>query len=59
MKLFVCFFRLLIGAPRDRALGRQISNITGGLYKCEISLSTDCERIEFDNEGERYICVYE
>ncbi|KAK2839791.1 hypothetical protein Q5P01_013531 [Channa striata] len=41
---------LLIGAPRARALGKQTSNITGGLYKCEISLSTECERIEFDNE---------
>uniref|UniRef100_A0A7N6BMV8 Integrin alpha-2 domain-containing protein n=1 Tax=Anabas testudineus TaxID=64144 RepID=A0A7N6BMV8_ANATE len=41
---------LLIGAPRARALGKQTANITGGLYKCEMSLSTDCERIEFDNE---------
>ncbi|XP_071330763.1 integrin alpha-6 isoform X2 [Trachinotus anak] len=41
---------LLIGAPRARALGKQKSNITGGLYKCEISQASDCERIEFDNE---------
>uniref|UniRef100_A0A3B4VE67 Integrin subunit alpha 6 n=1 Tax=Seriola dumerili TaxID=41447 RepID=A0A3B4VE67_SERDU len=41
---------LLIGAPRARALGKQKANITGGLYKCEISQSSDCERIEFDNE---------
>uniref|UniRef100_A0A8D3CGM7 Integrin subunit alpha 6 n=1 Tax=Scophthalmus maximus TaxID=52904 RepID=A0A8D3CGM7_SCOMX len=41
---------LLIGAPRARALGKQTANITGGLYKCEISQSNDCERIEFDNE---------
>nr|XP_046259385.1 integrin alpha-6 isoform X2 [Scatophagus argus] len=41
---------LLIGAPRARALGKQASNITGGLYKCEITQSTNCERIEFDNE---------
>ncbi|XP_035030924.1 integrin alpha-6 isoform X1 [Hippoglossus stenolepis] len=41
---------LLIGAPRARALGKQRANITGGLYKCEISLSNDCERIEFDIE---------
>uniref|UniRef100_A0A665WQE7 Uncharacterized protein n=1 Tax=Echeneis naucrates TaxID=173247 RepID=A0A665WQE7_ECHNA len=41
---------LLIGAPRARALGKQTANITGGLYKCEISQSNDCERVEFDNE---------
>ncbi|CAK6954171.1 integrin alpha-6 [Scomber scombrus] len=41
---------LLIGAPRARALGNQAANITGGLYKCEITKSKDCERIEFDIE---------
>ncbi|KAM9347351.1 integrin alpha-6 [Symphorus nematophorus] len=41
---------LLSGAPRARALGRQTAKITGGLYKCEITQSNDCERIEFDNE---------
>ncbi|XP_071774022.1 integrin alpha-6 isoform X2 [Centroberyx gerrardi] len=41
---------LLIGAPRARALANQRANITGGLYKCEITQSNDCERIEFDNE---------
>ncbi|XP_036964800.1 integrin alpha-6 isoform X2 [Acanthopagrus latus] len=41
---------LLIGAPRARALGKQKANITGGLYKCEITQSNDCERVEFDNE---------
>ncbi|KAG7227580.1 hypothetical protein INR49_005395 [Caranx melampygus] len=41
---------LLIGAPRARALGNQKANITGGLYKCEISQSSGCERIEFDND---------
>uniref|UniRef100_UPI0037E92270 integrin alpha-6 isoform X1 n=1 Tax=Semicossyphus pulcher TaxID=241346 RepID=UPI0037E92270 len=41
---------LLIGAPRARALGKQTANITGGLYKCEITQTTDCERIVFDNE---------
>ncbi|XP_029314787.1 LOW QUALITY PROTEIN: integrin alpha-6 [Cottoperca gobio] len=41
---------LLIGAPRARALGKQTANITGGLYKCEITQSNDCERIEFDSE---------
>ncbi|XP_056290120.1 integrin alpha-6 isoform X1 [Pseudoliparis swirei] len=41
---------LLIGAPRARALGKQTANITGGLYKCEITHSNECERIEFDSE---------
>ncbi|XP_057708221.1 integrin alpha-6 isoform X3 [Corythoichthys intestinalis] len=41
---------LLIGAPRAKALGKQNANITGGLYKCDISYSPDCERILFDNE---------
>ncbi|KAI3356234.1 hypothetical protein L3Q82_017481, partial [Scortum barcoo] len=41
---------LLIGAPRARALGKQTANITGGLYKCEIIQSNNCERVEFDHE---------
>ncbi|XP_056436164.1 integrin alpha-6 isoform X1 [Gadus chalcogrammus] len=42
---------LLIGAPRARALGNQRANITGGLYKCELTLALqDCERIQFDDE---------
>ncbi|XP_059198646.1 integrin alpha-6 [Centropristis striata] len=41
---------LLIGAPRARALGTQTANITGGLYKCELTQSNDCDRIVFDNE---------
>uniref|UniRef100_A0AAQ4PJK0 Integrin subunit alpha 6 n=1 Tax=Gasterosteus aculeatus aculeatus TaxID=481459 RepID=A0AAQ4PJK0_GASAC len=41
---------LLIGAPRARALGKQTANITGGLYKCEMTQSPHCERIEFDSE---------
>ncbi|XP_076026019.1 integrin alpha-6 isoform X2 [Genypterus blacodes] len=41
---------LLIGAPRARALGNQRANITGGLYKCEITEATGCDRIQFDNE---------
>ncbi|XP_054643768.1 integrin alpha-6 isoform X1 [Dunckerocampus dactyliophorus] len=41
---------LLIGAPRARALGKQTANITGGLYKCDISHSPDCQRILFDSE---------
>ncbi|KAM3608148.1 uncharacterized protein V6R79_020089 [Siganus canaliculatus] len=39
---------LLIGAPKARALGKQTANITGGLYKCEITESNQCERVEFD-----------
>uniref|UniRef100_A0A3P9MP91 Integrin, alpha 6a n=1 Tax=Oryzias latipes TaxID=8090 RepID=A0A3P9MP91_ORYLA len=41
---------LLIGAPKAKALGSQKSKVTGGLYKCEISMSNTCERVEFDNE---------
>ncbi|XP_061925881.1 integrin alpha-6 isoform X1 [Entelurus aequoreus] len=41
---------LLIGAPRARSLGKQTANITGGLYKCDLSHSTDCERVLFDSE---------
>lgn len=50
--------RLLVGAPRAKALNRQTSNITGGLYKCEITQSTGCERVEFDNDGEEPTCMY-
>lgn len=52
---FLFFFRLLIGAPRARAWEKQTANITGGLYKCEVTQSTGCDRIEFDNEGDRSI----
>lgn len=52
-KLFVLLvLRLLVGAPRAKALNRQTSIITGGLYKCDITQSTGCERVQFDNEGE-------
>ncbi|XP_034041834.1 integrin alpha-6 isoform X2 [Thalassophryne amazonica] len=46
---------LLIGAPRARALGNQRANITGGLFKCEITPSTQCERIEFDHEEDKSV----
>lgn len=46
---------LLIGAPRAKALDKQISKVTGGLFKCEISGSDKCERIEFDNNEDRNI----
>ncbi|CAG09957.1 unnamed protein product, partial [Tetraodon nigroviridis] len=36
--------------PRARALERQTSSFTGGLYKCGISPFTECERVDFDNE---------
>ncbi|XP_038157150.1 integrin alpha-6 isoform X1 [Cyprinodon tularosa] len=41
---------LLIGSPRARALKNQKSNITGGLFKCDVSKSKNCERVEFDND---------
>ncbi|KAM4731739.1 integrin alpha-6 isoform 2-T2 [Anableps anableps] len=41
---------LLIGAPRAGALKNQKSRVTGGLFKCEISESGNCERVEFDND---------
>ncbi|MEQ2307347.1 hypothetical protein AMECASPLE_017340 [Ameca splendens] len=43
--------RLLVGAPQAKALNKQKSLVTGGLYKCEISSNPSaCERIIFDNE---------
>ncbi|KAF4118688.1 integrin alpha-6b [Onychostoma macrolepis] len=42
---------LLVGAPKARALPRQRSTITGGMYNCDInSLSQSCQRVMFDNE---------
>ncbi|XP_068602548.1 integrin alpha-6 [Brachionichthys hirsutus] len=41
---------LLVGAPRARALGQQTANITGGLYRCDVTPATDCERVGFDYE---------
>uniref|UniRef100_I3JQ04 Integrin subunit alpha 6 n=1 Tax=Oreochromis niloticus TaxID=8128 RepID=I3JQ04_ORENI len=43
---------VLIGAPRARSLENQKANITGGLYKCEVTQSNNCERIKFDDNGE-------
>lgn len=46
------FCRLLIGAPRARALSNQRANITGGLYSCDITNHpNDCRRVDFDNDG--------
>ncbi|KAM8857390.1 integrin alpha-6 isoform 1-T1 [Synchiropus picturatus] len=44
---------LLIGAPRAPALARQASGVTGGLYKCDISQMSDCERVDFDNNEDK------
>ncbi|XP_054622830.1 integrin alpha-6-like isoform X2 [Dunckerocampus dactyliophorus] len=42
---------LLIGAPRARALSGQRSQVTGGLYSCDMSTpSAGCVRVNFDNE---------
>lgn len=47
-----CFrCRLLVGAPRARALSGQKASVTGGLYSCDMS-SPNCRRITFDNSGE-------
>ncbi|XP_048032685.1 integrin alpha-6 isoform X2 [Megalobrama amblycephala] len=47
---FLC--RLLIGAPRAKALPVQNANISGGLYKCKFTTQSDeCERIPVDMEA--------
>ncbi|XP_068427158.1 integrin alpha-6-like isoform X2 [Clinocottus analis] len=41
---------LLVGAPKAKKLSQQISEVTGGLYKCGVtSNSLNCERVDFDN----------
>uniref|UniRef100_A0A3P9PF33 Integrin subunit alpha 6 n=1 Tax=Poecilia reticulata TaxID=8081 RepID=A0A3P9PF33_POERE len=41
---------LLVGAPQAKALNGQKSNVTGGIYKCEMSSNSDaCSRVVFDN----------
>lgn len=40
---------LLIGAPKARALGVQEAQVTGGLYKCDLS-QPECQRVDFDSE---------
>uniref|UniRef100_UPI0037E88D0B integrin alpha-6-like n=1 Tax=Semicossyphus pulcher TaxID=241346 RepID=UPI0037E88D0B len=41
---------LLVGAPRAKALNGQKSQVTGGLYNCDMSSSTaGCLRVDFDN----------
>ncbi|XP_054888668.1 integrin alpha-6-like [Poeciliopsis prolifica] len=42
---------LLVGAPQAKAMNKQKSKVTGGVYKCEISPNpSDCQRILFDND---------
>uniref|UniRef100_A0A3P8ZM06 Integrin alpha-2 domain-containing protein n=1 Tax=Esox lucius TaxID=8010 RepID=A0A3P8ZM06_ESOLU len=42
--------KLLVGAPKAKALNGQKSKITGGLYDCDSPLiSTSCNRLQFDN----------
>uniref|UniRef100_A0A667Z438 Integrin subunit alpha 6 n=1 Tax=Myripristis murdjan TaxID=586833 RepID=A0A667Z438_9TELE len=49
---------LLIGAPRARALHNQRANITGGLYKCEITQSNNCEQdIRIENKENQWMGV--
>ncbi|XP_034742861.1 integrin alpha-6-like isoform X1 [Etheostoma cragini] len=41
---------LLVGAPRAKALNRQKSKVTGGLYNCDVTTtSAGCLRVTFDN----------
>uniref|UniRef100_A0A6Q2YBA3 Integrin alpha-2 domain-containing protein n=1 Tax=Esox lucius TaxID=8010 RepID=A0A6Q2YBA3_ESOLU len=43
--------KLLVGAPKAKALNGQKSKITGGLYDCDSPLiSTSCNRLQFDNK---------
>uniref|UniRef100_A0AAY5KBV2 Integrin alpha-2 domain-containing protein n=1 Tax=Esox lucius TaxID=8010 RepID=A0AAY5KBV2_ESOLU len=42
--------KLLVGAPKAKALNGQKSKITGGLYDCDSTLSSSsCNRVQFDN----------
>lgn len=43
--------RLLVGAPKAKALSGHTAKVTGGLYSCDMSLP-DCRRVNFDNNGE-------
>ncbi|XP_067109200.1 integrin alpha-6-like isoform X1 [Osmerus mordax] len=40
---------LLVGSPKAKALKGQIAQVTGGLYNCDITSSSSCKRVEFDN----------
>ncbi|XP_039998869.1 integrin alpha-6-like isoform X2 [Xiphias gladius] len=42
---------LLVGAPRAKSLKGQKAQVTGGLYRCDMSSnSASCLRVNFDNE---------
>ncbi len=52
MNSFLLVYRLLVGAPKAKALPGQKSKITGGMYNCDItSPSQSCQRVIFDNDG--------
>lgn len=54
INIFLSLHRLLIGAPKARALSNQGANITGGLYSCDITTHPDdCTRVDFDNDGKQ------
>ncbi|XP_044158904.1 integrin alpha-6 isoform X2 [Bufo gargarizans] len=40
---------LLVGAPRTKAFPAQRANVSGGLFSCDITSSTPCSRVVFDN----------
>ncbi|XP_034557972.1 integrin alpha-6-like isoform X2 [Notolabrus celidotus] len=41
---------LLVGAPKAKALSRQKSSVTGGLYSCDMtSDASNCDRVQIDN----------
>lgn len=51
-QIHLCFCcRLLVGAPKAKALRSQKAKVTGGLYSCDMS-SADCDRVNFDDGGE-------
>lgn len=59
---FYCFVghRLLVGAPRATKLPNQKSQITGGLYNCDVnSASAACRRVNFDNDGKPTLQIKE
>lgn len=52
LKLFLFPYRLLVGAPREKAFPSQQANRTGGLYSCDITSSdTGCTRVVFDEDS--------
>ena len=52
LKLFLFSYRLLVGAPREKAFPSQQANRTGGLYSCDITSSdTRCTRVVFDEDS--------